>query len=83
MSHEVKQHCFVISGKKTKNKKNTNIDFLNFILIITWTNLNTHFLPRLNLHKKAIIESGGMMWCDLKCCIKVGKVASLKSTMSI
>ena len=77
-SHEAKQHCFVIS-----EKKNTNIDFVHFILIIIWIKLNTHFLPHWNLQKKAIIESGGMMWCDLRCYTKTGKVASLKSTMSI
>ena len=79
MSHEVKQHFFVISEKKN----NTNIDFLNFILIIAWTKLDTHFLPYWNLQKKAIFENGGKMWLDLRCCTKIGKTGSLKYTMSI
>ena len=48
-----------------------------------FTKLNTHFLPYWPLQKKAIDESGGMKWCDLKCCTEIGKDVSLKSTMSI
>ena len=47
-----------MSFLKKKISSNTNIDFLNFILIITWTKLNTHFFPHWNLQKKAVVESG-------------------------
>ena len=74
---EVKQHCFIIS-----EKRNTNIVFLNYILIITWTRLNTDFFPHWNLQKEVIVESDRVIWCDMRCCTKIGKFASFKSSMN-